>query len=63
MNMKARTPRIAALLAIALVNVFGLINSGRLQDIRTIDTLRLVATGVLIGVAIGLLRPNRAPVR
>lgn len=61
--MRTKTARIAALLVIALVNVFGLINSGRLQEIRAVDTIRLVVTGVLIGVAIGLQRPNRAPVR
>ena len=60
MTMKSRTPRVAALIAIALVNLFGLMSSGHLEQIRTVDTLRLLLSGLLIGLAIGQLRLHRA---
>jgi hypothetical protein len=39
MKIKSKTSRIAALLVIAMVNLFRLIASGHLQDMRTVDTL------------------------
>jgi hypothetical protein len=54
MKLKPRPSRVAVLLAIAVINLSALIISGRFADIRTVDALRLLLSGILIGVAIGL---------
>jgi hypothetical protein len=60
MNRKSNITRMSALLIVAIVNIFGLISSGHLQQIRTVDAARLLLSGLLIGVALGQLRVNRA---
>jgi hypothetical protein len=60
MRPRTRNSRIAALLLVASVNFFAMISSGRLQEIRTVDAVRLILTGLLIGLAIGQLRLSRA---
>ena len=59
MTMKTRTARVVALLVIAMVNLFGLMSSGRFDEVRTVDALRLLLSGLLIGLAVGQARLDR----
>ena len=60
MNQRTQTARVSALLIIAIVNLFLLMSSGHLADIRAVDSVRLLLSGLLIGLAIGQVRLNRA---
>lgn len=59
MTIKTKTPHVLALLAIAAVNLATLVTSGRLQEMRDVDALRLLLSGILLGIVIGQLRFTR----